>query len=75
MESIKFRSGYKYQLAEDYQVQTSITQISRIDIEFIALDETGKLTIRSGYAWDGPSGPMIDTANAMRGSLVHDSCY
>ena len=28
-----------------------------------------------GYAWDGPSGPAIDTKNFMRGSLVHDACY
>ena len=28
-----------------------------------------------GYAWDGPSGPMPDTKDAMRGSLVHDAIY
>ena len=28
-----------------------------------------------GYAWDGPSGPTIDTKNFMRGSLVHDGLY
>lgn len=72
---MKFRSGYKYQLAEPYSIQTRIIQISRIETMFISLDETGLLTIRSGYAWDGPSGPAIDTLNAMRGSLVHDCQY
>jgi len=28
-----------------------------------------------GYAPDGPSGPTLDTANFMRGSLVHDTLY
>jgi hypothetical protein len=28
-----------------------------------------------GYAWNGPSGPTLDTRNFMRGSLVHDALY
>lgn len=28
-----------------------------------------------GYAWDGPSGPIIDAKSTMRGSLVHDALY
>lgn len=35
----------------------------------------GLLTMKKGYAWDGPSGPTIDTKNFMRGSLVHDALY
>ena len=27
------------------------------------------------YAWDGPSGPTIDTKNSLRASLVHDIFY
>lgn len=72
---IKYREGYKYQLAEDYQVQTDIKQVSRIKTKFIELDETGLLTIRSGYAWDGPSGPTWDTPSAMGGSCAHDGLY
>ncbi|MCB7127931.1 MAG: DUF1353 domain-containing protein [Candidatus Brocadiales bacterium] len=75
MKHIKYRKGYKYQLAEKCRIQTDIIQVSRIKEQFIELDETGLLTIPSGYAWDGPSGPMLDTANAMRGSLVHDALY
>jgi len=43
--------------------------------EFIVLTADGLLTINKGYAWDGPSGPAIDTRNFMRGSLVHDALY
>ena len=34
-----------------------------------------ELTIRAGYAWDGPSGPTYDSKDSMRGSLVHDALY
>ena len=33
------------------------------------------MSIKKGYAWDGPSGPTIDSFNFMRGSLVHDALY
>jgi len=33
------------------------------------------ISIVKGYAWDGPSGPAIDTASFMRGSMVHDALY
>jgi len=41
----------------------------------LTITKTGKLTIKSGYAWDGPSGPSFDTKNFMRGSLIHDALY
>lgn len=72
---IYYRDGYKYQLTSDYSVWTSIVQASKIDTQFITLESNGWITIKSGYAWDGPSGPTIDTKNFMRGSLVHDALY
>ena len=72
---IKYRSGYKYQLVESYEVQVSITPEEDIETNYIDLSATGWLTIKKGYAWDGPSGPTIDTKNFMRGSLVHDALY
>ena len=33
------------------------------------------LCVPEGYEWDGPSGPTLDTEDAMRASLVHDACY
>lgn len=71
---IKYRSGYKYQLAEDYAVQTDIKGQS-FTLEFFNMTADGVLEIFKGYAWDGPSGPTFDTANFMRGSLVHDALY
>jgi len=35
----------------------------------------GVLSFRKSYAWDGPSGPTIDTKNSLRGSLIHDGLY
>ncbi len=72
---IKYRSGYKYQLAEDYHIKISIKPKADIDIQFIALDTRGNLIVKSGYAWDGTSGPVIDTDNNLRASLVHDALY
>lgn len=75
MKRIKYRDGYKYQLAEDYEVSTKIFPSSDITTPFICLTIGGILTVKGGYAWDGPSGPTIDTKNFLRGSLVHDALY
>ena len=75
MEAIKYRGGYKYQLCEDYRVQTPIIPEKDIVTPYVNLTHTGLLSIREGYAWDGASGPTFDTANSMRGSLVHDAFY
>lgn len=74
-DHIKYTSGYKYQLAEDYTLQTTIIPFKEVNTEFIKLTTTGLLTIKEGYAWDGPSGPTIDTKSSMRGALVHDAGY
>jgi len=74
-ECIKYRSGYKYQLAFEYQININIKPKQDINIQFIKLDTQGQLIIADGYAWDGPSGPVIDTDENMRASLVHDALY
>jgi len=66
---------YKYQLTEDYSVDSGIKVKEKIDTPFIILEPDGNLTIKKKYAWDGPSGPTIDTKTFMRGSLVHDAFY
>ena len=71
---IRYRAGYKYQLVEDYQHETDIPGVS-IATPFICLSKTGMLTIKAGYAWNGASGPTIDSKSSMRGSLVHDALY
>ncbi len=95
MKKIHYRSGYKYQLAEEYRVDVVINaQMSAvfakgyaapredsdqksegIKTEYIELSPDGTLTIKKGYAWDGPSGPTRDTKFFMRGSMVHDALY
>ena len=77
--SIKYRCRlYKYQLAEDYDI--SLPELSGIKLinektEYFNLYPNGRLFIKTGYAWDGPSGPTIDSKDFMRGSLVHDVLY
>ena len=75
MSKIQYRAGYKYQLTSDYEIQTEAIPYAPVCSDFICLDAHGLLTIKKGYAWDGPSGPTFDTPSFMRGSLVHDALY
>ena len=75
MIEYKRRNLYKYTLAADYHQPTALRPAAAILTKFITLDTTGVLTITKGYAWDGPSGPSIDTKTFMRGSMVHDALY
>ena len=72
-DKIHYADGYKYQLKRDYSVQTAVFVGGFIITPFIRLDIQGMLYIRTGYAWDGASGPAVDTKNNMRASLVHDA--
>lgn len=72
---MKYRKGYKYQLAEAARFQTAIRPPANIITEFIHLLTDGQMILRQGYAWDGPSGPTIDTRNSMQGALKHDALY
>jgi len=72
---IRYRADYKYQLANSYRIHIPIRPHSNIKTDFIDLATNGNLLIKKGYAWDGPSGPVIDTEENMRASLVHDALY
>ena len=73
---MKYRKGYKYQLAENEVYQTNILCGENIKTQFIELDVNGQLIVRSGYAWDGASGPTIDYPKCtMRGPCAHDALY
>jgi hypothetical protein len=74
-DKIYFCGGFKYQLMSPYRVQTDILPDADIVTEYVLLGITGMLSILEGFAWDGPSGPSIDTPDFMRGSLVHDAIY
>ena len=71
---IFYKSGYKYQLAVDYEIPLTELNSFEIATDYVLLKD-GVLTIFKDYAWDGASGPAIDTKNFMRGSLVHDVLY
>lgn len=71
---IKYVDGFKYRLVEPYEISLPIYGHS-IDADYLDLNAAGRLLIRAGYAWDGPSGPTVDRRNTLRASLVHDALY
>jgi len=79
MPKIAYRnlSGYKYSLLERYLYETGFTLPAAVASPngWVKMSRTGRLTLKKGYAWDGPSGPTLDTKDFMRGSLVHDGLY
>ena len=74
-ECIAYMGGYKYQLAETYVTFVAVYPSDDICTEYIDLSKGGRLEVRKGYAWDGPSGPAFDTPSFMRAALVHDASY
>lgn len=72
---VYYKKGFKYQTVNDFKCQVEIYPSSDIVTDFICLSKDGFLFLKKGYAWDGPSGPTVDTKNFMRGSLVHDALY
>lgn len=72
---IRYRGGYRYQLRRAHVDRVGIVPDEPITTEYVSLTLDGTITMRSGYAWDGPSGPSVDTRSFMRGSLVHDALY
>lgn len=65
---MRYTTGYKYQLVDEYSVRVAVVPDEAIDTEFIALSTDGVLVVKRGYAWDG-------TKSFVRGSLVHDALY
>ncbi len=72
---IRYKKGFKYQIISPYACMIDIKPLENINTDYIALTTTGCLIVKEGYAFDGPSGPTIDTRNFMRGSLIHDCCF
>ena len=71
---IRYMGGYRYQLIENYSVNTKIYG-QRVESEYLWLHPDGLLAIEAGYCWDGASGPAVDSSTIMRGSLIHDALY
>jgi hypothetical protein len=74
-KKIYYTDGYKYQLSQTYHTTTRIKPKFPVTTEYIQLNTDGNLTVKEGYAWDGPSGPTLDTKDSMRASLEHDAKY
>lgn len=72
---LHFKKGYVYQLDRRFYCKTNIQPDTRLCTEYICLDTNGDLYIERGYAWDGASGPTINTPSTMAASLVHDALY
>ena len=72
---MKYRKGYLYQLAEMAMFLTRMRPPEVISTDYIYLSRMGVLTIQEGYAWDGASGPTLNTDATMAPSLVHDALY
>ncbi|MFH0814287.1 MAG: hypothetical protein V2A69_15840, partial [Pseudomonadota bacterium] len=51
---------YKYQLVQPYIHDIEIKGYE-VDSPYLKLGPNGVLEMSKGYAWDGPSGPTIDT--------------
>lgn len=63
---IKYTDGYKYQLSKTYTSHVDIYPDEIIALDFITLDPDGTLTLRKGFAYDGPSGPTKLIATALK---------
>lgn len=78
---IHYKAGYKYQLVQRVRLHLPFAPEScaRIvgpeDQVMAKLTPSGLLVIEPLYAWDGPSGPAIDTPDFMGASLIHDVLY
>lgn len=75
---VYYRTGYRHQLAEDFEIYVASAGIFPTEPggnEYVQLTIDGRLMISKGYAWDGASGPAINTTSFVRPSLVHDALY
>ncbi len=72
---MKYRDGYRYQLVETEVLWTRLRPENHISTPFITLEVNGRMEIKWGYAYDGPSGPTIDSPSSMTPSLYHDVGY
>ena len=73
VKCIKYKDGYKYQLAETYIIQTPICPTENIFTDFCKLLTDGVLTVYKHYAWDGAT-CFPDVDSIIRGSCGHD-CF
>jgi len=74
-EPMEYQKGFKYQLTENMVCFIpALQKYGKLSCDFITLSD-GHLMLLKGFAWDGASGPTIDTLSSMRGGAVHDALY
>ena len=75
MKYQKLSVKYKYILLEDEANELSKDFVGyEAKTRYIELKDC-ILTVHKDYAWDGASGPTLDSTCSMRASLVHDALY
>lgn len=74
-KQVLYSSGYRYKTEAISVFETGITPKIAGGNRFVHIDGTGRVEIGADYAWDGASGPAINTKNFRRGSLIHDALY
>ena len=86
MQVTYVKGGWKYRVLPDstnspespdgaFYVQTTLRPPEDILTQFVDLLRSGLLKIKPEFAWDGPSGPVIDDDTNRRSSLIHDALY
>lgn len=75
-QSIRVERIGKYRLKDPYRIFVDIQLPGLVppQVEHLRLVD-GVMEFDPGFLYDGPSGPAVDSDNAMRGALVHDGGY
>lgn len=74
-EDVFYGRGYRYQLKRTFVLQTSLRPPHAIVHRYFHLTADGLLILKEGYAWDGASGPAVNTLSFVKGSGAHDAFY
>lgn len=69
------KGNWKYRTLSNESYESGIKIPYPVVTDYISMSTDGRIDIRAGYAWDGASGPALDTKSFMRGSLFHDASY
>ena len=64
---------YKFKVEENFSIELPF-KIQDFVHPYASLKD-GILSVKRGYAWDGASGPIINTCDTLVASLVHDVLY
>ena len=64
---------YKFKVEENFSIELPF-KIPDFEHQYASLKD-GILEIKKGYAWDGASGPIINTRDTLIASLVYDVLY